>query len=234
MALAWNAGWVNSPQGFKSPILRTGPRCDQADEPGRARLRERPTDSRRSMRRWIAVLWHASFFVIAGGSLLLLRPAPLVRAHRRWLRTASAWRCASWRRADRPGRAARRVHAAAHPQARVRHPTAGVCRCGPGRSSCTCWPGRSSSAPRSARSGSAWTPQDNICSGFTVLRPPSPSSGLSLLPGVRRRTAAATAETDQGEETQTRSRSPPQEARRRRRRGVARRDGRDGRGHRRA
>jgi hypothetical protein len=23
MALAWNAGWVNSPQGFKSPILRT-------------------------------------------------------------------------------------------------------------------------------------------------------------------------------------------------------------------
>jgi hypothetical protein len=22
MALAWNAGWVNSPQGFKSPILR--------------------------------------------------------------------------------------------------------------------------------------------------------------------------------------------------------------------
>ncbi len=28
MALAWNAGWVNSPQGFKSPILRTGPGCD--------------------------------------------------------------------------------------------------------------------------------------------------------------------------------------------------------------
>ena len=23
MALAWNAGWVNSPQGFESPILRT-------------------------------------------------------------------------------------------------------------------------------------------------------------------------------------------------------------------
>src|SRR5687767_5064055 len=23
MAHAWNAGWVNSPQGFKSPILRT-------------------------------------------------------------------------------------------------------------------------------------------------------------------------------------------------------------------
>ena len=30
MALAWNAGWVNSPQGFKSPILRTHPRCDRA------------------------------------------------------------------------------------------------------------------------------------------------------------------------------------------------------------
>ena len=35
------------------------------------------------MRRWIAVLWHASFFVIAGGSVLLLRAAPLVRADRR-------------------------------------------------------------------------------------------------------------------------------------------------------
>src|SRR3954447_5640501 len=33
MALAWKAGWVNSPQGFESPILR---HADQRKTPGRA------------------------------------------------------------------------------------------------------------------------------------------------------------------------------------------------------
>jgi hypothetical protein len=32
MALAWNAGWVNSPQGFKSPILRTRSGCGELDD----------------------------------------------------------------------------------------------------------------------------------------------------------------------------------------------------------
>ena len=34
MALAWKAGWVNSPQGFESPILRhtdAGLTCENAD-----------------------------------------------------------------------------------------------------------------------------------------------------------------------------------------------------------
>jgi hypothetical protein len=34
MALAWNAGWVNSPRGFKSRILRSRscrPRADMHD-----------------------------------------------------------------------------------------------------------------------------------------------------------------------------------------------------------
>ena len=35
MALAWNAGWVNSPQGFKSPILRTRSGVGPAGPPGR-------------------------------------------------------------------------------------------------------------------------------------------------------------------------------------------------------
>lgn len=36
MALAWNAGWVNSPRGFKSRILRTQPGARPAATRGRA------------------------------------------------------------------------------------------------------------------------------------------------------------------------------------------------------
>src|SRR6478736_5077750 len=69
MALAWNAGWVNSPQGFKSPILRTrtGVRL-HSEKPGRT---PGHTISRRSMRRWVAVLWHASFSCIAAALYFL-------------------------------------------------------------------------------------------------------------------------------------------------------------------
>src|SRR5690625_6648769 len=38
MALAWNAGWVNSPRGFKSRILRSGPRAARQRERGLAAL----------------------------------------------------------------------------------------------------------------------------------------------------------------------------------------------------
>lgn len=42
MALAWNAGWVNSPQGFKSPILRfEGPGRTQSGR-GLPHIRSRP------------------------------------------------------------------------------------------------------------------------------------------------------------------------------------------------
>ncbi len=47
MALAWNAGWVNSPRGFKSRILR-------ALALGGV------------LGRNVAMLWHASFSIIAG------------------------------------------------------------------------------------------------------------------------------------------------------------------------
>ena len=41
MALAWNAGWVNSPRGFKSRILRAqfqGVTRLERREPGRSRM----------------------------------------------------------------------------------------------------------------------------------------------------------------------------------------------------
>lgn len=48
MALAWNAGWVNSPRGFKSRILR----CTFCHEEG--------------MGRRVAMLLHASVSIGAG------------------------------------------------------------------------------------------------------------------------------------------------------------------------
>jgi hypothetical protein len=65
MALAWNAGWVNSPRGFKSRILR---RRD-GDEPVAriAKVDERRTRRlRRGMSRIVAVIWHALFSILAG------------------------------------------------------------------------------------------------------------------------------------------------------------------------
>src|SRR6478736_10103087 len=59
MALAWNAGWVNRPQGFKSPILRTWSGVSLTRHPGPAKK------PRRGMRRGIAVVWHASSFILA-------------------------------------------------------------------------------------------------------------------------------------------------------------------------
>src|SRR3984957_5644340 len=63
MALAWNAGWVNSPRGFKSRILR----AQSGVWPG---LNDRglvapDTSSRRRMGRKAAVFWHAAFSIIA-------------------------------------------------------------------------------------------------------------------------------------------------------------------------
>src|SRR6202022_2837610 len=68
MALAWNAGWVNSPRGFKSRILRrrmwgapvaVAPRTQRSMSACRRRLR-------RGMGRTFAVVWHALFSVVAG------------------------------------------------------------------------------------------------------------------------------------------------------------------------
>src|ERR1700749_824915 len=64
MALAWNAGWVNSPRGFKSRILRTQFGCDQLRSTRVGLLPD--TGSRRRMGRKAAVFWHATLSVVAG------------------------------------------------------------------------------------------------------------------------------------------------------------------------
>src|SRR3978361_2318956 len=63
MALAWNAGWVNALRGSNplSSALVRGAIVRRA-----VQVAPRPTNSRRSMRRWIAVLWNTSFLVLAG------------------------------------------------------------------------------------------------------------------------------------------------------------------------
>src|ERR1700687_614479 len=63
MALAWNAGWVNSPRGFKSRILRTRSGCVQLTD---SRPHYGPQVMRRGMGRTVAVVWHASFSIAAG------------------------------------------------------------------------------------------------------------------------------------------------------------------------
>src|SRR5580693_4671636 len=74
MALAWNAGWVNSPRGFKSRILRRRTKLVQDAakhendlESGRSPLGwPGLTGMRRRMGRKVATLWHASFSIGAG------------------------------------------------------------------------------------------------------------------------------------------------------------------------
>src|SRR5271163_1906191 len=76
MALAWNAGWVNSPRGFKSRILRRrtklvqdAARHENDLESGRSPLGwPGLTSMRRRMGRKVAILWHALFSI--GASVL--------------------------------------------------------------------------------------------------------------------------------------------------------------------
>ena len=69
MALAWNAGWVNSPRGFKSRILRHTKQLVQGvDEHGfwsPPVWRELTSLRRRMGRKWF-VLWHALSVIAAG------------------------------------------------------------------------------------------------------------------------------------------------------------------------
>src|SRR5437588_7777432 len=64
MALAWNAGWVNSPRGFKSRILRTRSGMRPGTIVRTWSLSGRP--KRRVMGRRAATLWHATFSIAAG------------------------------------------------------------------------------------------------------------------------------------------------------------------------
>lgn len=69
MALAWNAGWVNSPRGFKSRILRHTKQLVQGvDEHGfwSPPVWRELTSLRRGMGRKWFVLWHALSAIAAG------------------------------------------------------------------------------------------------------------------------------------------------------------------------
>ena len=169
MALAWNAGWVNSPQGFKSPILRTRSGVRPAGTDGSV-APSGPSDSRRSMGRSVAVIWHASFS-IAAGVLYFFFVLP------RWLELSGESRTTL-------GTALRIVAGALIGLAALpvvftllhtRRPEFGTPQLAltlrRRRSCCTCSPVCSSSARRSARSGSAWIAPGNGCSASTA-RPP--------------------------------------------------------------
>src|SRR3954451_8574147 len=78
MALVWKAGWVNSPQGFESPILRQfSPRPPNRSPARRIRpsqrAHRRPTDSRSDMRAIGRTVWVVSL-ITAG---LVVGPAAL-------------------------------------------------------------------------------------------------------------------------------------------------------------
>src|SRR5262245_40233092 len=83
MALAWNAGWVNSPRGFKSRILRC---CGVTARRLHSQDQRAPADGvlRRGMSRIVAVIWHALFSIVAGiGYFLFVLP--------RWWELSGDW-----------------------------------------------------------------------------------------------------------------------------------------------
>src|ERR1700748_1054595 len=80
MALAWSAGWVNSPRGFKSRILRA--QSGVWPGPNDRGLVAPDTSSRRRMGRKAAVVWHAAFSIVAG-VLIALAALPVAFT---WLR----------------------------------------------------------------------------------------------------------------------------------------------------
>ena len=155
--------------------------------------------------------------------LLLLRAAPLVRADRRWPPTPWAPCCASSPAPDRAGRAARGVHAAAHPQAGVRHPAAGAVAADCRRSCCMCSPVCSIVG---AAISEIWLSLDSAGQWLFGIYGAAAAIALlgvfALLPGFRGRTAAAAAEAAQaqGETKQRRGRGKAAEDASRRRRGV--------------
>src|SRR6476619_2174332 len=121
MALAWNAGWVNSPQGFKSPILRTQsgvrPTGRQHGRTSGNTIEEGYGPRRCGDLAWVVLSRRRR-------PLFLLRAPPHARVTRRHLAHAGYDAADRHRRADRARGAARRVHVAAHSSARVRHPEA--------------------------------------------------------------------------------------------------------------
>lgn len=175
MALAWNAGWVNSPQG-------SNPYPPHSGRGGGLLITSiaapRPTEPRRSMGRTVAVTWHASFSLVAAGLYfffvvprwpeLMGQTSPTLGLVLRIVTAVLIGLAAlpvvfTLLRTKRPEYATRTWR----------------CGCAPPRSSCTFWPLCSSSAPRSARSGSTSTTPASGCSASTALRPRSRCSASS-------------------------------------------------------
>src|SRR5882757_1220950 len=98
MALAWNAGWVNSPQGFKSPILRTRSGCVQLAD---SLVATRPTSNEEGYGPHRCGGLARVVFYRRRCPLLLLRLAALARAARRHLSHTGHGVADSQRRPDR-------------------------------------------------------------------------------------------------------------------------------------
>lgn len=156
MALAWNAGWVNSPRGFKSRILRhrSAPRTrtkrfgvESVPQAG-----SNQPSMRRLMGRKVAILWHASF-TIAAGFLYFFFVLP------RWpeLMGDTAHSLGTALRIVTGALVALAALPVVFTLLRTRKPELGTrrwrCPSGSPRSWPTCWPVCSSSGRRSARSG---------------------------------------------------------------------------------
>src|ERR1700754_3401495 len=124
MALAWNAGWVNSPRGFKSRILRTRSGVRPVDRNGLVApgptSNEEVDGPHRCGGLARVVLYRRRC------PLLLLHVAALARTARRNLPHPGPGAAHRHGRADRPRRAAGGVHTAADPPTRVRHTAAGL------------------------------------------------------------------------------------------------------------
>src|ERR1700755_1679763 len=113
MALAWNAGWVNSPRGFKSRILRT--RSEGRPVGSHELVAPWPRKSEEEYEPQSCGVLARVVFDRRRRLVLLFRPAALARADRRHRPRAGHGHADRRRRADRPGRVAGGVHAAAHP-----------------------------------------------------------------------------------------------------------------------
>src|SRR5574337_1644249 len=196
MALAWNAGWVNSPRGFKSRILRT--RSEARPDQNRARLAPRAALNSPAIRRWRGTYRRHDLARAVRGHrrrlVLPFRAAPLVGADR--LHPAHAWDGAADRGGgtDRPVGAAGGVHPVTDPQAAVPYPAAGADAAG-----------RLDRGPRAGRGVDRWhrDQRDLAQPGrlrAVVVRDLRRRRGgraawhRSLVPVVRRRAAAAPAE----------------------------------------
>src|SRR5215213_8851729 len=99
MALAWNAGWVNSPRGFKSRILRTRSGVRPADD---SLVAPRPITNEEGHGPHRCGGLAGVVLYRRRCRILLLRLAALARAARRYLPHTRHGAAHRRRRPDRP------------------------------------------------------------------------------------------------------------------------------------